>query len=344
MEQLELFASAPTPDCSQTTETVKSTIQTILAEAEINGHTLKLTCGDLDRDTYQKVDEVLKRLWGKWKGRQRIHQFTYDPTDAIAEYVATGKLPPKNATAYFPTPAEVVNDMLLTVSGCPLAILEPSAGQGALVGACIEKWDDATVDCFEFLDMNAAILERRGHNVTRGDFLDADPRAEYDLAIMNPPFSVAGDKVAYMTHIYHAFKFLKPGGELVAIIPEGWESKTGRKFDEFREFVAMHSQEAFRIDRGAFKDSGTMIGTYCISLSKQTSKMEEHCSYGSRFEWTFSMVHDGSYGYELSRQKNAAMTKPEYVKFAIDSLYENDSLLSDMIPASLSERYEALTS
>jgi len=188
------------------------TVQNILKGAEIKGHTLKLNCGDLDRDTYQKVDEVLKRLWGKWKGRQRVHEFTYDPTDAIAEYVASGALPPKNATAYFPTPSEVIEDMLCTVRGCPQHVLEPSAGQGAIADACTDKWEDVQVCCVGCLDINSAILKRKKYNVWDMDFLDVKPWPRYDLAAMNPPFSVAGDPQAYMTHIYHAFKFLKPGG------------------------------------------------------------------------------------------------------------------------------------
>jgi predicted RNA methylase len=316
------------------------TVQNILKGATIQGHTLKLNCGELDRATYQKVDEVLKRLWGKWKGRQKIHQFAYDPTEAVAEYVASGKLPPKNATAYFPTPAEVVADMLYMVDCYPGRILEPSAGQGAIADACKAEWEDAEVDCVECLDMNSAILKRKGYSVTRGDFLEVEPRAEYDLVIMNPPFSVTGDAQAYMTHIYHAFKFLKPNGELVAIIPERWESKAGKKFDDFREFVALHHKSAFKIDRGAFKESGTMIGTQCISLSKDPFRAKPHCGYDSFHEWGYGLAHDGSYGFELSRQKNNTMSKADYVKFVIKHHFEGGM---EFLPVSYSEKFEALT-
>jgi len=86
-----------------------------------------------------------------------------------------------------------------------------------------------------------------------------------------------------------------------------------------------------------------MIGTYCINLSKESHKMQEHCGYGSFFEFIFSLVHEGSYGFELSRQKNQYMAKKDYVAFVLKSLYDEDSHRSDTLPASLFERYEALT-
>src|SRR5690606_5547682 len=70
----------------------------------------------------------------------------------------------------------------------------------------------------------AVIMER--------DFL-LQPILQVDRVVMNPPFSKQQD----IDHIYHAFKFLKPGGILVSVVSESPFYRNNKKSVEFREWL-----------------------------------------------------------------------------------------------------------
>ena len=279
---------------------------------------LKLLCGQIDRDQYEAIDEILKRLWGKWKGNKKVHVFNYDPQPSIIEYVETGLLPPKNATAYFPTPKVIVQEgisILKHNSGYErnLKILEPSAGQGAIIEELInyfeenkqlfdnEKLDNEPViekiDCFEILDLNYKILKRKGFNPRQEDFLKANIEDEkYDIIFMNPPFSVDDLQDCYIDHIIKAYNLIKPEGELLAICPLGFTYKTNKKNKEFRELLSLNGF-VYPVESGNFKESGTMIDTCFVHLNgswytKQT--LDEYNGYKTYYHWLFSMYADGN--------------------------------------------------
>lgn len=95
-------------------------------------------------------------------------------------------------------------------------LLEPSAGKGDLLDAICEIRDD---HCRDKRDLYAIeldpelrmILNEKHYTVLSADFLAFAEPLEFGFIIMNPPFNEA-DK-----HIAHAWKFLKAGGELVAL-------------------------------------------------------------------------------------------------------------------------------
>lgn len=93
------------------------------------------------------------------------------------------------------------------------------------------------------------------------DFLSYTPEGPYDVIVMNPPFSVEGDKLAYVTHIEHAWSMLKEGGHLVAVVPPGWLYGSVKRVASFREFVCEHL-DFQEVGAGVFKESGTMVNTF----------------------------------------------------------------------------------
>ncbi len=321
------------------------TPRSILADATIKDNAVALNCGQLDPKEYKRVDAVLKRLWGKWDGRKRLHLFQYDPTDAIAAYIESGNLPPKNATAYFPTPKEILEDMVDMVSSpVPRTVLEPSAGQGAIADAirthfegvfeCLDVDHKIAIDCVELLEINADILEAKGYSVVRQDFLEIEPDQKYDLVAMNPPFSVAGDSSAYITHILHAWRFLKSKGQLVAVVPPGWRTRTGKSFDAFRDLIAKCATEVVPYDKGTFKDSGTMIETEMISFDKEQLTLLLKGETSPCLE-RFGLAYIGCFGSEICRQNNRTagtgeeeveISAEEYVEKVITWVLESESM------------------
>ena len=100
---------------------------------------------------------------------------------------------------FYPTPENLINKMLCDIDFKMIhSILEPSAGKGNIVEAIKkkEKFYNTTynkfsydIDCIEADQNLQSILKGKNFRVVYNDFLTYDTMKEYDLIIMNPPFS-----------------------------------------------------------------------------------------------------------------------------------------------------------
>ncbi len=106
---------------------------------------------------------------------------------------------------------------LAKVKNCK--VLEPSAGDGALLKKCSE-YGAKEVVCVELSKAHCETLAKLKldcvHHVVIGDFMskNADPSDLFDCCVMNPPYTKNQD----ITHVRHATAFVKKGGKIVAII------------------------------------------------------------------------------------------------------------------------------
>ena len=114
---------------------------------------------------------------------------------------------------FYPTPPEVAAEMLDPIDLRGRTVLEPSAGSGNLVQACLER-GAAEVLAVEPEPKLRAILAAVPSCLTIGnDFLQlqAHQVSHIDAVVMNPPFS------ADEAHILHAWEIAPPGCEIVAL-------------------------------------------------------------------------------------------------------------------------------
>ena len=233
----------------------------ILSRVTVEGNNVLLTCGQLDRKQYKAVNNVLSDIGGEWNRKAKAHIFTIDPNEALEQVLLSGEIVQPKKYGYFPTPPELARRIieLAEVKDGQL-ILEPSAGQGGIV----DHLSGVKVDCVELLPENIKVLKNKEHFVLHeGDFIKLDPRPDYDRVIMNPPF----EKQADISHVLHAFKFLKTGGKLVSIMASSVTFRDNRKTVDFREVVS----RCGRIEEnpsGSFKASGTMVNTVTVVLNK----------------------------------------------------------------------------
>lgn len=259
---------------------------------------------------YQAVKGIIARLEIEWSREREMHVLSKNSYAKWNAYVNTDKLPKLNPNAFFPTPTDVIElmfgeffdesyvDYLKEYQPNTLRVLEPSAGVGAIAKAARKYFGEAlaTLDTVEYLPENCEALEREGFTPFNGDFLDYTTDEQYDVVIMNPPFSIVGDKLAYVTHVIHAFSLLKPNGKLVAILPTGWLGQSNKRIDDFKEFVAQYASWDFTqmIPSGAFKSSGTMVETMCLCLEKNApmNKEKEHCGWDTPAMWSFNLHSD----------------------------------------------------
>jgi hypothetical protein len=131
-------------------------IITILAAMTISGSTTTLQ-GSLSRQDYVQANEVIVTLGGKWSRKEKCHVWSCDPKAALSSvldaptpeiYTAKEK---KKDFQFFGTPDALADELVEAVEyhfpyAPPATVLEPSAGQGALVKAII---DAAFVDIFD---------------------------------------------------------------------------------------------------------------------------------------------------------------------------------------------------
>lgn len=173
---------------------------------------------------------------------------------------------------FYATPAAVAAQVAEDCRG--KRVLEPSAGEGAMAAEAL-KAGAARVDCIEVDPGRVGALGARfGHNdrvsVRRANFLDTVPDPVYDLVLMNPPFY----GTHYMQHVRHAFEFLKPMGELRAVLPATVEFGESKAHDEFRAWAKRFCGwgKEFQVSDlpvGSFRESGTGVSTVVLRLRKR---------------------------------------------------------------------------
>jgi methylase of polypeptide subunit release factors len=194
---------------------IENDVLAVLSRADVGGNAVSLI-GQLDRKLYERTNKVLEAAGGKWNRSAKAHLFDGDASARIEQIILTGDIViPKDEFEFFPTPPAVVDLLLKRAELSPgMRVLEPSAGQGNIAVPCANA--GGLVDCYELMPLNFAILSKddRLGVVHYGDFLQAEPRAEYDRILMNPPFGRQAD----IKHVLHALKFLKPGGRLVSVM------------------------------------------------------------------------------------------------------------------------------
>ena len=252
-------------------ETIPEEVLSVLSIVEIEGNNVRITA-QLDRKLYLAVNKVLDRIGGAWNRKAKAHVFDVDPTGRLEVVINSGVLDPKVKTGYFPTPTVIVDRMIeLADFGPNQLILEPSAGQGAIVEKIIPLLGDqlARLVICENLPENIQILIEKGYG-SLGDFFEYYDFCilndlKFDRIVMNPPFENQND----ISHVTAAYGLLAPGGILVTIMSAGVLFRENKKTVEFRDNIM--EQNVTYLDRlpaGAFKESGTMVNTILLRLEK----------------------------------------------------------------------------
>ncbi len=241
-------------------------IKEILLSLRIEGNVVYIN-RQLDRDTYVRLNKALEVLGGKWNRSVRGHVFNGDPSQKIAEALQAGEVVDvKKTFEFFQTPPEVAN--LLVSHLNPRdgdLILEPSAGHGAIAEVVRAACSDCKLSLIEIEPSNRQVLKESGFKLIGKDFLKYRKKKPlFDSIIMNPPFSKQQD----IDHVMHAWKFLKPGGRLVAVMSAGTEFRQNKKAVKFQEFVQSIGGHVEQLPPESFKESGTGINTLFIVLDK----------------------------------------------------------------------------
>lgn len=246
----------------------------VLQKCIVDGNIVKLPAGQLDRKLYQDVAKALELIGGKWKGGKIMgFVFPSDPSELL-EQIANGENRNlKKEFQFFATPASLAREMVFYADMDKLnghaKIIEPSAGQGAIINAIFEKSNIRQVDCCEIMPLNKTFLQKiEGALLVCDDFL-ALPESfnnYYDRVLANPPFAKNQD----IDHIYKMYDVCKPGGRIVTIASKHWLLSENKKEKQFKDWLYNTVEaDANTVDAGTFSESGTKIETVMIIIDKK---------------------------------------------------------------------------
>ena len=253
---------------SATKTRVPADVIPILERSTFAGNVLTLP-EQLDRETYLRVAKVLTAARGKWDRKVKGHVFPFDPRELIGKAVEDGVVvDAKKTLGFFETPDDLAHRMvLLSGVGSDERALEPSAGTGRIVRHLIAR--GAMVTAVEIDPVNCTALRAIGGDlsVCQEDFdvFCAVDASLYEAVGMNPPFANGLD----IKHIRAAWKFVRPGGRLIAICSEGPFFRQDRAATEFRQWIDEIGADTEKLPPDTFRESGTGVATRLIFAAKQ---------------------------------------------------------------------------
>lgn len=211
-----------------------TTIATRAATAE------NLALGELARSLQDSFIEAFEQSasWepgheGEGKGGKEIDRARnsvvteWDRAKSLywAQQKKTSKTKAAEGTDYFATPEPLGLKMVEwagVVDG--ESTLEPSAGHGAIARWFPETARRTMVELSPELRSRLALAGfKQTDRIVAGTFEDLDISNKYDAIVMNPPFGTAG-RLA-VDHMAKAYKHLREGGRMVALLPVGSADK-----------------------------------------------------------------------------------------------------------------------
>lgn len=241
---------------------IDSSVISVLSRSAVAGRTLTLP-EQLDRQLYLQVNKVLEAIGAKWQRRDKCHLFDTDAEQLVDAVILSGEVVLPTTFDFFPTPNDVIDKLMFFARIRRLdRVLEPSAGDGA-IAQYLKGLGCADVQCCEIQEGKAHKLRGLGFPVWHGDFMTTSPEPRFDRVVMNPPFS----KRQEIHHVFHASKFLKPGGILAAVMSAGVVFREDKLTTSFRNFVANHGGSIEPLPDDSFRLSGTGVRTVITSFS-----------------------------------------------------------------------------
>ncbi len=242
------------------------TREQVLQKCTVEGTVVKLPAGQLERKLYVEVAKSLELIGGKWKGNKVMgFVFPTDPTELLEQIANGEKRNLKKEFQFFGTSDSLSDDIVFEAQIEPFhKILEPSAGQGAIIKA-VHRVFEMNVDYCELMPVNQTFLKKIPNTTfIAEDFLTLKGKNIYDRIVMNPPFSGNQD----ILHVKAAYDLLKKGGRLVSITSRHYILSSNKKETEFMNWLKEIKADIRLIDAGAFKESGTGISTVMLIINK----------------------------------------------------------------------------
>lgn len=240
----------------------------------------------------------------------------------------------EQTSEFYPTPQPLIEKMLSGVDWYFIhTILEPSAGKGDILRQLAAKENPTVhrtlnfdVDCIEidpnlrqilkynFSDEQKKRFDRfseesryffaNGIHIVHDDFLTYTPYKQYDLIVMNPPFS-NGDK-----HLLKALKIQEKGGNIICLLNA--ETLKNPYTDTRRELLKLLNKYNAQIEyiENAFVSAERKTGVEIALIKVAIEHVQEESDIYNRFKEAEKMEDTFSEATELE--------VTDYIKAAVN--------------------------
>lgn len=238
-------------------------IQKNIALMTVNGNRLELP-RDVIFENYAQIKRTMLKAGGTYK--QNGFEFPTDPAEIQRRLLDGEQIDDKKAFQFYQTPVWLAEEMVeLAKVEARARVLEPSAGLGRLVAPAQRLGADVTAIELDPANLRHLHMTFENVRIIGFDFLKIDDFGEiFDVALMNPPFAQLRD----IAHVRHAYRFLKPGGRLIAIMSEGVFFRQDAPSTLFRKFLDEAGGTSIQLPEDTFKESGTGVRARIVSLTK----------------------------------------------------------------------------
>jgi len=221
-------------------------LEIMILSFKVNGNRL-----EIPQHTYFANYTELKKVFKNFGGKYVKNGFVFEqsPESVLKRIRNKETMNLKKEFQFFGTSADLCNE-LCEMTFDPMLnrsvkLLEPSAGQGAIIDA-MKRWFDTKVSllnlesitAIEFMEENHAHLEKKYDDIEliHLDFLMYDEYINYyDYVIGNPPFSKGQD----MEHFRKMYDVTRPGGTVTSIMSTSWLQNTNKKATAFRKWLGI---------------------------------------------------------------------------------------------------------
>ena len=243
-------------------------VEEILKHCTLEDNVLKLPQVQFNKKSYAEAKKWIEEAGGSWQGgKVQGFIFPFNPERVFSILNEGKRCNLAQEYQFFETPDEVADWLVMLSGGIHErdAVLEPSAGRGALVKAIHRSSPDVVVDCYEMMPENKELLSQlRGVNIIGDDFTESTTGKKYTKIIANPPFSGNQD----IRHVRMMYDMLEPGGTLASITSAHWEFAEENTCRDFRRWLEDVGGCKYEIESGSFKESGTGIKTLAVVIKK----------------------------------------------------------------------------
>jgi hypothetical protein len=256
-----------------------SEVKQVLKDCEVKSLMVYLPERQLDRKLYLQVSKALESIGGKWNRKYKGFIFITDPQVLMDKLIEGESVNLKKEYQFFETPPDLA-DYLVSLADLSSfdTILEPSAGQGAIIQAINKVAPNICVSYCELMETNRIILTRKNLNCrpvgVNGDFLTSHIN-KHNKIIANPPFHGNQD----IDHIYKMWECLAEGGRIVTIASLHWRENHHKKESDFQRWVLEHNVDLDYIRRGEFKESGTLVGGCVMTIDKDSKAPKKYYEF-----------------------------------------------------------------
>lgn len=246
-------------------------INEVFKDCTVQGNVIKLPTVTLDRSTYLQVKRAMEGIGGKWRGgKTQGFVFSSDPTCLLNKIQTGVKINLKKDYQFFATPSHIADKLveLAEIEEYNL-ILEPSAGQGAIIEAIHRKYPHNIHYC-ELMPQNRESLAKLP-NITyiTDNFLNLPTKATFSQLfhriIANPPFAKNQD----IKHVNAMWNCLAPGGRIVTLISPHYQYSENNMESRFRNWIQDVRANVIPLAPGEFKESGTNVAAVILIINKK---------------------------------------------------------------------------